>query len=472
MPGYPSPQTSRAPPSPTPTSFPAGPPKGGIPAVDRPRFVSVTDAATWLDDREPVLVMEASIARRAARRADGRAATGDADAPTDIGGKHTRAFRPGGRPHLPPADSHLARDRQRRGGRDSGDGDLLPVVQHRDRLSPTPSRRGTEFQHDGPTAFFELDHVRPRDRDMVATGLPATVSPVFSPARACPWFQFSCFPFAEARESWPEERVLSRDTGFNRAYGTNPYAGYDSTERPFLLHGAEDLSPPRPRRRTESVHPPETRRPPYLPRDFWTASSHWNTTEKPRPWAYRHLQTQRLVELTLGGDRFYVLWQAGTASALDTRTIAEGNDVGSANAFFARTRDGRPVHLTVNDGAIVDETGSTWGAGGERRRDRRKARAWNLPQAFSTSGSPTPHWWRRKATGRTDKPGSVQKLVEKCRQSVSVGEFGPCRLKTTNVERKSPVLKTSCRRRINKVVHTVTGGTVATARRRRHAVGA
>src|SRR5574340_530291 len=35
-----------------------GPPKDGIPAIDRPRFVTLKQAGHWLDPREPVIVFE------------------------------------------------------------------------------------------------------------------------------------------------------------------------------------------------------------------------------------------------------------------------------------------------------------------------------------------------------------------------------------------------------------------------------
>jgi hypothetical protein len=35
-----------------------GPPKDGIPAIDRPRFVGARAAGRWLDDSEPVMVVE------------------------------------------------------------------------------------------------------------------------------------------------------------------------------------------------------------------------------------------------------------------------------------------------------------------------------------------------------------------------------------------------------------------------------
>ncbi|MBI3068937.1 MAG: DUF3179 domain-containing protein, partial [Betaproteobacteria bacterium] len=35
-----------------------GPPRDGIPAIDRPRFVAAAEAGRWLDPREPVIVFE------------------------------------------------------------------------------------------------------------------------------------------------------------------------------------------------------------------------------------------------------------------------------------------------------------------------------------------------------------------------------------------------------------------------------
>ena len=42
-----------------------GPPKDGIPAIDAPEFESVADADAWLDDREPVQVVDINGDRRA-----------------------------------------------------------------------------------------------------------------------------------------------------------------------------------------------------------------------------------------------------------------------------------------------------------------------------------------------------------------------------------------------------------------------
>ena len=42
-----------------------GPPKDGIPAIDRPRFEAASQAARWLDDREPVVVVDVGADARA-----------------------------------------------------------------------------------------------------------------------------------------------------------------------------------------------------------------------------------------------------------------------------------------------------------------------------------------------------------------------------------------------------------------------
>ncbi len=42
-----------------------GPPKDGIPAIDEPQFISVTEADDWLDPREPVISIEVNEDARA-----------------------------------------------------------------------------------------------------------------------------------------------------------------------------------------------------------------------------------------------------------------------------------------------------------------------------------------------------------------------------------------------------------------------
>ena len=51
----------------------------------------------------------------------------------------------------------------------------------------------------------------------------------------------SIVSFAIFKEAYPDVKVLSRDTGFRRSYGRNPYAGYDRANNPpFLFDGVAD----------------------------------------------------------------------------------------------------------------------------------------------------------------------------------------------------------------------------------------
>src|SRR5918994_1110018 len=60
--------------------------------------------------------------------------------------------------------------------------------------------------------------------------------------------------WGELRRLHPGAGVLSRDTGFDRAYGSSPYGGYDRDpqSRPFLLEGEPDRSLP-PKERVAAI---------------------------------------------------------------------------------------------------------------------------------------------------------------------------------------------------------------------------
>jgi hypothetical protein len=46
--------------------------------------------------------------------------------------------------------------------------------------------------------------------------------------------------FGQFAERYPDGLVMSRDTGYARSYGINPYTDYDQTSRPFLFDGEVD----------------------------------------------------------------------------------------------------------------------------------------------------------------------------------------------------------------------------------------
>jgi hypothetical protein len=129
----------------------------------------------------------------------------------------------------------------------------------------------------------------------------------------------SIVSWAAFRSQHPAGLVLSRDTGYSRPYGTNPYPGYDSVNSPPFFpvdHGNDHRLAPK-----ERVV--------YVQHAGQAAAVPYST-----------LARLRRVAFTLAGTRLVVSWQPGVASALDGSSIAAGRDVGSAQV---RDTSGRMV---------------------------------------------------------------------------------------------------------------------------------
>jgi hypothetical protein len=140
---------------------------------------------------------------------------------------------------------------------------------------------------------------------------------------------------------WPDGDVLSRDTGHQRAYGHNPYPGYDrADEHPFLYEGTLD-GRIAPKERVVTV----------------------GEGAGAIAFAWSDLARVGVATETVGGLPIVVLWVPGTVSALDEALIDESADVGSTGVFRPEM-DGDPLTFerpTGTDGPIVDrETRSTW----------------------------------------------------------------------------------------------------------------
>ncbi len=139
--------------------------------------------------------------------------------------------------------------------------------------------------------------------------------------------------------------VLSRETGYTRSYGNNPYAGYDDINNtPFLYDGPTTPGQLLPMARVLTVE----------------------LNGEAVAYPYETLQKAHVVDDSVGGEPIAVFWEAGTASAFPEGGAGSGyRDVGAANAF-GRRLDGRELTFRFEDGAIVDEqTGSQWNVLGE-----------------------------------------------------------------------------------------------------------
>ena len=110
--------------------------------------------------------------------------------------------------------------------------------------------------------------------------------------------------FAAFRKRHPNGRVLVPTNPGLRAYGSNPYVGYDSAARPFLFNGT-------------------------LPKGINPMARVVVVGKRTSPHAVsvkllRERGTMRIDDLVLS-------WRAGQASALDTSTIDKGRDVGTVS---------------------------------------------------------------------------------------------------------------------------------------------
>jgi hypothetical protein len=145
-------------------------------------------------------------------------------------------------------------------------------------------------------------------------------------------------PWGVWRDANPEGLVLSRDTGFDRQYGRNPYPGYDDVNsRPLLFEGEVD-----------GRYTAMTR----------IAGIELDGEALGVPLAT--LREERVVSATLAGTELVLFWAPGTASALDAGDVAGGDDVGATGVFIPNI-DGQALTFTASGDRFADEqTGSTW----------------------------------------------------------------------------------------------------------------
>jgi hypothetical protein len=284
--------------------FSGGPPKDGIPAIDAPQFVSVAEADQWLRSLEPVVLVQVGDDARAYPL---QILTWHEIVNDTVGG-------------LPLTVT------------------FCPLCNTAIAFERTLEGRVLDF---GTTGRLRFSNLIMYDRqteswwqqaggDAIAGELAGRQLALY-PATIIAWNEF--------KTAHPDGMVLSRETGFNRSYGSNPYVGYDDVNSsPFLFRGPA----------TPGALPPMAR--------VLTVDLNGEAVAYP----YDVLAERVVVNDVVGGQPVAVFWQSGVASALDSGSIAQGRDVGSA-AAYSPVVDGRQLTLINQRGRIVDaETGSVW----------------------------------------------------------------------------------------------------------------
>ena len=165
----------------------------------------------------------------------------------------------------------------------------------------------------------------------------------------------------------PDGLVMSRETGYNRQYGLNPYRDYDTQPgRPFLFRG--EIDP-----RLDS------------PVDHVLAAIIGDVAVA---YPFDILRAERVVNDVVAETPLVVFYQGGVASALGDAQIDKARDIGTAGMYEATLDDGRLLKFVANgDGAFYDEeTGSTWNAFGEAIAGELEGSQLRWINAF-------PHFW-------------------------------------------------------------------------------
>ncbi len=280
-----------------------GPPKDGIPAIDAPMFQSTSEADEWLVDREPVVFVQVGEDARAY--------------PIQILMWHEIVNDTvGGEPLMV---------------------SFCPLCNTAIAFKRTFNGQVLDF---GTTGRLRYSNLIMYDRQAETWWQQATGDAIAGEHTGAQleFYPASMISWADFKTQYPDGKVLSRETGYARNYGSNPYFGYDDiNQTPFLYDGS-----------TPDQLPPMAR--------VLTVDLNGEATAYP----YDVLSEAKVINDKVGKLEVVILWAEGTASALDTSNIADGRDVGAA-AAYSRVLDDMTLNFEFKDGKIFDlQTGSEW----------------------------------------------------------------------------------------------------------------
>lgn len=280
-----------------------GPPKDGIPAIDNPSFVDNTAASDWLGDKEPVITMEIDGIARAYPL---QILMWHEIVNDEIGDKAISVT------FCPLCNASIVFDRDLNGVRyDFGTTGRLR------RSDMVMYDRQTETwwqQFTGEGIIGELNGVKLKQ-------IPSKI-----------------VAFESYKKQFPDGEVLSRDTGFPRRYGSNPYAGYDDiNSSPFLFRGKVD-DRLKPMERVLSLR----------------------SNDKTMLFDLTSLTDNPVVNSEFEDTAFVIFAFEDMNSALDKEDISSSRLIPSA-AVYDATVDGQKLNFEYEGGVVTDsETGSVW----------------------------------------------------------------------------------------------------------------
>lgn len=278
--------------------------RDGIPALNNPELETIAEAELWLTDPEPVLALQLGDEARAY--------------PIPILIWHEIvndevAGQPVVVTYCPLCNSGLAFERTLKG--QTLEFGVTGILRNADLIMFDRQTESWWQQFTGEAVVGEM------------TGTKLTPLPV------------SLVSFADFKAQFPNGRLLSINTGYDRRYGENPYINYDSKfsrGTKFYQGKLDDRLVPKMRVMTVVVG---------------------NTAVA---YPYDVLAERGAINDDVAGQPLVVFWKSGTNTPLYNKYIAEARDAGSA-AVYSRELAGQTLTFTaVGAGFVDEETGSVW----------------------------------------------------------------------------------------------------------------
>ena len=290
--------------------FEGGPGKDGIPAIDQPKFESMQQAHTWLHDREPVVAY--SYAGEA--RAYPLQILMYHEIVNDSVGGQTISVT-----YCPLCNAAMVFSRQYKN--QILEFGVSGKVYNSNLVMYDRQTQSWWLQFTGEGIVGELTHVK----------LDLLPSQIVS--------------FAQFQEYYPDGKVLSKNTGFNKKYGVNPYAHYDSRKLPVVWF----------------YRKPFDDRLPAMERVLGVAMDQQQAMAFP----LTTLSDAAIVQTKVASMPILIISKAGMASAVDEILIKESKEVLAA-AAFSRVVSGKRLDFMIRQGKIIDtQTESVWNMFGQ-----------------------------------------------------------------------------------------------------------
>lgn len=286
-----------------------GPGKDGIRSIDKPEFNSVADAENWLDQREPVVAY--------------------------ISGADARAYP-------------------------------LQILIHHEIVNDTVDGSDIAITY-CPLCNAAMVFARKFENEVLEFGTTGKVHTsnlvMYDRSSESWWLQFTgegvvgkytgeelrllpsqIVSFQQFKAAYPNGQVLSKETGFNKKYGVNPYTDYDSRHVPYAWFFR---------------NPVDTRLP-AMERVLGVV-----TEDKVMAYPFSTLNQTPFVQHEIESMPVLIVSKSGMASAVDKRLIRDSKETLTA-AAYSRVVDDVVLDFKLLNAEITDvQTGSTWNLFGE-----------------------------------------------------------------------------------------------------------